>query len=128
MEKEVSRIANKLVMLLRDKDFKKAQLELFSNTLLCYESTAKKSQEYISLPDILQKETLFLSKILSWQKLEISDPIITRSHFCIRMIIELTFKSNKTFKLDELIVYEVKKGKIKKQFCFYQSEPADELT
>ncbi len=52
---------------------------------------------------------------------EISDPIVTPSHFAIQYKLDVTSKpmGNKRMHLDELGVYEVKDGKIVQEQFFY---------
>ena len=71
------------------------------------------------LANILEKEKEFLKAIKTWHQFDVSDPIVSSNHFCIHMYSKLTLQNDQEVEVDEIIVYEIRNGKIIQEQFFY---------
>lgn len=115
----VEAISKKLVDLLRKKEFLQAQQELFDSDASSIEPIFHPKVKTEGLANILHKEKEFLHAIKIWHEFEVSDPIISQDHFCIRMYSKLNLLNDQQLEVDELIVYEVLGDKIVREQFFY---------
>ncbi len=116
---EIKKIADKLVYLLRQKRFLEAQEQLFSKDAINQEPEMFKERSVSGLEAMIQKEKQFLSNIKQWNHFEISEPLVSKNHFSIHMITDVTLVNNQNVSIDEIIVYEVVDEKIVKEQFFY---------
>ncbi|MBG6131650.1 hypothetical protein IWQ47_003030 [Aquimarina sp. EL_43] len=112
-------IANKLVELLREKKFLETQQQLFATDAINQEPNKFKEKSVVGLEAMIQKEKRFLLYIKKWNHFEVSDPLVSKDHFSIRMITDVIMVNNDNVVIDEIIVYEVSDGKIVKEQFFY---------
>ncbi len=115
----ITTIANQLVKLLRDKRFVDAQEQLFAEDAINQEPETFKERSVFGLKAMIQKEKRFLSTIKQWNHFEVSEPLISRNHFSIRMMTDVLLTNNQKVCIDEIIVYEVANDKIIKEQFFY---------
>ncbi len=116
----ITTIANQLVKLLRDKRFVEAQEQLFAPHAINQEPEAYDERSVTGLDAMIQKEKHFLSNIKRWNHFEVSEPLVSKNHFSIHMVTNVTLANNQNIHIDEIIVYEVVDGKIiKEQFFYY---------
>ncbi|PKV48837.1 hypothetical protein ATE84_0851 [Aquimarina sp. MAR_2010_214] len=113
-------IANKLVELLREKKFLEAQQQLFATNAINQEPDKFKEKSVVGLEAMVQKEKRFLLYVKKWNHFEVSEPLVSKDHFSIRMITDVTMVNNDNIEIDEIIVYEVSDGKIIKEQFFYK--------
>ncbi len=116
----ITTIANQLVKLLREKRFLDAQEQLFAMHAVNQEPEMFKERSVNGLKAMIEKEKRFLSNIKKWTHFEVSEPLISNSHFSIRMFTEIILINNDKVSIDEIIVYEVANGKIIKEQFFYR--------
>ncbi|MEW7289480.1 SnoaL-like domain-containing protein [Aquimarina sp. 2304DJ70-9] len=117
---EVKKIAHTLVNLLRQKKFLEAQEQLFSKDAINQEPEMFKERSVSGLEAMIQKEKQFLSNIKKWNRFEISEPLVSKNHFSVHMITDVTLANNQNVSIDEIIVYEVVDDKIIKEQFFYK--------
>jgi hypothetical protein len=116
---EIGEIAKRLVELTRQKCFLEVQSELFSENAIGIEPDRSGRQSVRGLKAMQEKEQNFLNAIASWQHIEVSDPVIATNYFSVKMQVEVTLKTGQKVAVDEIIVYEVARGKIIKEQFFY---------
>jgi hypothetical protein len=119
--KNINEIAHRLVELLKEKKFLETQKELFDEDVVSQEPEEAKSRSVNGLESILLKENNFLKNIKQWKNFEVSEPIISKDFFSIRMFTEVVLLNDREVSIDEIIVYEVRHGKIVKEQFFYKS-------
>jgi hypothetical protein len=112
-------VADRLVALIRQRQFIRAQQELFAEQAVNVEPAHSPSPSATGLPAILRKEERFLAAVLTWHQLEVSEPLVAGNFFSLRMRTEVTLKNQTRFSLDELCVYEVIEGQIIREQFFY---------
>jgi hypothetical protein len=117
----INKIANRLVELLKEKKFLETQQELFDEDVISQEPEEVQSRLVNGLESVLLKERNFLKNIKTWKNFEISEPIISKDFFSIRMFSEVVLLNDQEVSIDEIIVYEVRNGKIVKEQFFYKS-------
>lgn len=107
-------IANKLVEICRQGDFKKAQKELYADDAVSIEPEATPAfeKETKGLEAILEKADKFDSMVEEMHSMEVSDPIVADNSFACTMKLDVTMKGRGHMVMTEICVYEVKDGKI----------------
>jgi hypothetical protein len=116
---DINTIANRLVELVRQKKFIEAQQELFATDAINQESDKLKERSVNGLEAILKKEARFNASIKEWSALEVSDPLVANDFFTIQLKMEVILRNDQKISLNEIIVYEVRNGKIiSEQFYF----------
>ena len=115
----IEAISKRLVELLSNRELLQAQQELFDPGAVSIEPAFHSKAKTEGLTSILRKEKEFLNAIKIWHQFEVSEPIISKDHFCIRMHSKLTLLNNQQVEVDEVIVYEVRNQKIVKEQFFY---------
>jgi 16S rRNA A1518/A1519 N6-dimethyltransferase RsmA/KsgA/DIM1 with predicted DNA glycosylase/AP lyase activity len=115
--KNINEIAHRLVELLKEKKFLETHQELFDENVISQEPEEAKSRSVNGLESLLLKESNFLKNI----NFEVSEPIISKDYFSIRMFTEVVLLNDREVSIDEIIVYEVRNGKIVKEQFFYKS-------
>jgi 16S rRNA A1518/A1519 N6-dimethyltransferase RsmA/KsgA/DIM1 with predicted DNA glycosylase/AP lyase activity len=118
--KNINEIAYRLVELLKEKKFLETQQELFDQDVISQEPEEAKSRSVNGLESVLLKESNFLKNIKLWRNFEVSEPIISKDFFSIRMFTEVVLMNDREVSIDEIIVYEVRDGKIVKEQFFYK--------
>ncbi len=107
-------IADKLVAICRQGDFKKAQEELYSDDIVSIEPQATPAfeKETKGLKAIIEKGEKFNSMVEKMHNMEVSDPMVADNSFACTMRLDVTMKERGHMDMTELCVYEVKDGKI----------------
>ncbi len=108
----IEQISNRLIQLLEQKSFLQAQIELFDENVQNIEPKFHPRSKTEGLQNLLGKERQFLDNIQSWKSYELSGPLMSEDHFAIKMSAQILLKSGRTMDLDEIIVYQVFRGKI----------------
>ncbi len=116
----IQRIAHRLTELLRDKKFMEAQKELYHENILSVEPDGHPAPRTNGKAQLLEKEILFLKGIQEWREFEISEPLIAKDYFSLRMYTNVILKNGQNVKIDEIVVYEVIDGKIIGEHYFYR--------
>ncbi|GAB3498349.1 hypothetical protein GCM10027341_19860 [Spirosoma knui] len=112
-------VANRLVELIRERQFIQAQRELFAEEAVNQEPPTSVSKSATGLQAIIQKEERFQANVLTWHRVEVSEPLVAGNFFSVRMLTDVTLKDQRRFCLDELCVYEVTDGLIIREQFFY---------
>ncbi|MGD1848716.1 MAG: SnoaL-like domain-containing protein [Salibacteraceae bacterium] len=68
---------------------------------------------------IKAKDAQMQANIASVESLEVGTPIIAKSHFALPYKVKIQMKDGQVMALDEIIVYEIKDGKIILEQFFY---------
>ena len=116
---KIEAISGRLVALLRQKKFVEAQKTLFHDEVISIEPDFHPKAITVGLSNVLLKEQAFLRQVKSWEAFEVSDPVLSKSHFCIRMSSKITTTHARKLEIDELVVYTVAEGKVVKEQFFY---------
>ena len=119
MKTENENISSRLVELLRMKEFLQALEELFHPEAVRTEPDFHPQKMTHGLQKLLSKEHTFLKSIKVWKHFEVSDPIVSKAHFALRMHTKLLMHNDQKLEIDEIIVYQTSKGKIVKEEFFY---------
>lgn len=93
--------------------------ELFDPKVISMEPDFHPRAKTKGLSHLLHKEQEFLKAIKTWHDFEVSEPVISREHFCIRMYSKLSMHNGQHVGIDELIVYQVSNDKIVREQFFY---------
>jgi hypothetical protein len=115
-------VAKRLSKLFKENKWSEAQDELFSKDAVSIEPAHAAGAGMGSvkgLDQIKKKGEQFNKTIEAVHGGYSSEPIVAGNHIAIAMGMDATFKGKGRQKMDEIIVYEVKDGKIiKEQFFF----------
>ncbi len=112
-------ISQTLVSLLRQKQFVEAQETLFDAGIISLEPPSHPKPKTEGLALLLEKERQLVAGIDTWRELQVSNPIVIGNHFSISMKAHFLLQNGQEIKLEEIIVYQVKNGKIIKEQFFY---------
>lgn len=109
-----SEIANRLVALCREGNWKQAQTELYAPDAVSREQEASPAfpQETKGLPAIIEKGKKWESMVEKMHAFETSDPVVAGASFACTMTLDITMKGQPRGQMSELCVYVVKDGKI----------------
>lgn len=118
-EQRTAVIASRLVELTRQRLFLEAQAELFDEKAAGIEPENSGRPSVSGLDAMQEKEHRFLNAVSEWLKMEVSEPLISKNYFSIKMTVDVMLKNGQTIVLEEIIVYETKDDKIIKQQFFY---------
>ena len=113
-------IANRLNELFKENKWMEAQDELFSEDAISIEpdhSPGLKRAE--GLEAIKKKGRDFNEMVEEVHGGYASEPIVAGNHIAVTMGMDATYKGMGRQKMDEIVVYEVKDGKIVKEQFFY---------
>jgi len=113
-------IANRLNELFKENKWMEAQDELFSEDAVSIEpdhSPGLKTAE--GLDAIKKKGRDFNEMVEEVHGGYASEPIVAGNHIALAMGIDATYKGMGRQKMDEIVVYEIKDGKIVKEQFFY---------
>ncbi|MES1159585.1 MAG: nuclear transport factor 2 family protein [Bacteroidota bacterium] len=116
----IQEIAARLVELCRQGQYETAQRELYAEDAISIEPEgAKGFPDAKNLAGIIEKGAAFRAMIEEVHGGSVSDPVIAGDHFSISLIFEATFKGLGRQKMEEIVVYRVKDGKIVLERFFY---------
>ena len=112
-------VANKLVGHCRAGHFASAIKELYSKDIVSIEPDGAPVREVVGLDGVKQKAENFNSMVEEVHGMEISDPVIADNFFSCSMKMDVTFKGAPRTSMEEICLYQVKKGKIVKEEFFF---------
>ncbi len=118
----VQEIANRLVELCRKGDYARAQEELFSENATSKEpetSPAPGPKLTVGKKAIAAKGKQFMEMVEEVHSNSVSDPIVAGNHFAVSAVMDCTYKGMGRQEMKEVIVYEVKDGKVVSEEFFY---------
>lgn len=112
-------VADRLVELCRQGQFKQAQEELFSENIVSIEPGSPKMPRVEGLQAIIAKGEQFQSMIEEQHGGSVSDPLVAGAYFSVTMMIDVTMKDAGRMAMDEICAYEVRDGKVVTEYLFY---------
>lgn len=113
-------IADRLVTLLRQAKFDEVYTELFHPSEVRHlEPQSPHFPDLTGVPAIREKDALMSANIAAMDELEVGDAVVAKDFFAVPYKVALTMQDGSTFALDEIIVYQVRDGKIVLEQFFY---------
>ncbi len=113
-------IANKVSSLLREGKFDEVYDNYFDiENVRHIEPQSPYFSDLTGLIAIKEKDAQIQAGIEAVNSMEVGNPIVAKSHFAIPYKMSVDLKDGNKLDLDEIIVYEVKDGKIKLEQFFY---------
>jgi ketosteroid isomerase-like protein len=115
------KVANRLVELCRTGKFSEAQDELFAKDAESIEpETAQSTVKHArGLDAIKEKGKQWNEQVKENHGGYVSEPLVAGDHITVTMGMDVTTKDGQRSKMDEVIVYKVKDGKIASEQFFY---------
>lgn len=118
--KTTQEVANRLVELCRVGDYDRVYDELFHEEVVAIEpETARVPGKTVGIAAIKAKGAEFNNMIEEMHGGFVSDPLVAGDFITLTMGFEATFKERGRVKEDEVVVYQVKDGKIISEQYFY---------
>ncbi|MGI8582656.1 MAG: SnoaL-like domain-containing protein [Chitinophagaceae bacterium] len=113
-------IANRLVELCRQGDFKKAQEELLADDAMSIEQEASPAfeKETKGKQAIKEKGEKWNAMVEEMKSIIVSDPLVAANSFALTMRLNVVMKERGPMDMTELCVYKVKDGKIASEEFF----------
>jgi hypothetical protein len=112
-------ISTALVDFCRQGKFKEARTALYSADVESIEP-AHTPMPYVKGLDALeQKADAFNSSVEAFHNSYVSDPLVAGNFFTLVMGIDATYKEYGRMNMEEVVVYEVKDGKVVKETFYY---------
>jgi hypothetical protein len=112
-------IAQNLTLLLKAGQFEQAQRQFFAQDVVSVEPTHSGQSPIKGLENVLIKGAQFRASVEQFHSLVVSEPLISNNHFALTINLEATFKQAGKVSMEEIIVYQVKDGKIIYEQFFY---------
>lgn len=109
-----NQIANRLVELCRQGQWKNAQQELYAQDVVSIEPQATPAfeKETKGLKAVQEKADQFDAMVETMHKVEVSDPVVAGNSFACTIRMDATMKGRDRMDMTELCVYQVKDGKV----------------
>ena len=113
-------VANRLYELFQENKWMEAQEELFSNDAESIEPKDSPGLQSVKGIDAIRKKGEDFNNMVEevhggW----VSEPIVAGKYIAVAMGMDCTYKGMGRQKMDEIVLYEVKDGKIVKEQFFY---------
>jgi len=114
-------VANRLIELCRNGQFKAAQEELYADDVVSIEpATARSEMQTVTGKEaVIAKGEHFQSTIEEHHGMSISDPAVAGRFFSCTMSMDITVTDAGRMQMDEVCVYEVKDGKVAHEQFFF---------
>lgn len=113
-------IANRLKELFSENKWSEAQEELFSEDAESIEPPKAQGVQSVKGLDAIRKKGQQFNEMLEeMHGGYTSDPLVAGNYIAVAMGLDATYKGMGRQKMDEIVVYEVKDGKIVKEQFFY---------
>ena len=112
-------VANKLVALCREGRHMEAIETLYHDDIVSKEMPGAPNETVGGIKAVFQKSEEFFNNVEQFHSADVSDPTIAGNHFSTKMSMDATFKDGNRVQMDEIVVYEVKDGKIINEQFFY---------
>jgi hypothetical protein len=114
----IQEIANRLKELVSDQKFVEAYQQLFADDAESIDPLNTSGQPLKGLDTLLQREKDFLARIISIEKISLSEPIIAGSYFTLSLQMSFEVEGQGHMEVEEICVYKVKDGKVISQQFF----------
>ncbi|WP_298996020.1 SnoaL-like domain-containing protein [Flagellimonas sp. S174] len=111
-------VANQLVSFCREGKYQEAY-RLYADDAVSVEMPGVPNEITQGLDNILKGFETWANSIEESHGGSVGEPIVAGNHFTVPMMSDVTFKGMGRCKMEELCVYEVGNGKIKKASFFY---------
>ena len=113
-------VANRLYELFQENKWMEAQQELFSNDAESIEPKDSPGLQSVKGIDAIRKKGEDFNNMVEevhggW----VSEPIVAGKYIAVAMGMDCTYKGMGRQKMDEIVLYEVKDGKVVKEQFFY---------
>ena len=117
-------VAQKLVRLCKEGKYPEAY-DLYADDAVSVEMDGWLAGEQVTKgkANILEGFNQWQSNIQEMHGGSVGDPVVAGNHFVVPMTSDVTFKQGGRVQMDELCVYEVANGQIKKALFFYELPP-----
>lgn len=113
-------VANRFNQLSKEGKWNEIQEELFADDAQSVEPPHSHGMQSVTGKEaIKQKGQQWAQMVETMHGGYSNDPIIAGNHFAVAMGMDVTVKGQGRSKMDEIVVYEVKDGKITKEQFFY---------
>lgn len=113
-------IASRLNQLFKENKWTEAQEELFSQDASSIEPPHSQGMQSVEgLANFKKKAEMFNSMVEEMHGGWVGEPIVAGNHIAVAMGMDVTMKGQGRTKMEEIVVYEVKDGKIVKEQFFY---------
>ena len=113
-------IADKVTSLLRQGQFDAVYEDYFDTENVRHlEPQSPFFPDLKGVKALREKDAQMQANIASIDGMEVGHPIIAKSHFALPYKMAITLKDGNKMEMDEIIVYEVKNGKIILEQFFY---------
>ena len=113
-------IADKLVALCREGKHKEAH-ELYAQDAVSMEMPGMPNGVTEGLDNILKAFDQWMQGIQEAHGGSVGDPIVAGNHFAVTMTSDVTFKDGNRMQMEEIALYQVLDGKIKKVSFHYDT-------
>jgi len=113
-------VANRLYELFQENKWREAQDELFSDDAESIEPKDSPGMQSVKGIDAIHKKGQDFTNMVEevhggW----VSEPVVAGKYIAVAMGMDCTYKGMGRQKMDEIVLYEVKDGKIVKEQFFY---------
>jgi ketosteroid isomerase-like protein len=113
-------VANRFHELSQTGQWNQIQDELFADNAVSIEPSNSPGQKIVEgIEAIRQKGKKFVEMVEQMHGGYANQPQVAGNHFAVAMGMDVTMKGQGRTKMDEIVVYEVKNGKITKEQFFY---------
>ena len=114
-----AQVANRLVELVLEGKVVEAQQELFTDDVTCIEPAFTGAPALVGKAAAIEKTHHFMADVEQFHSSEITGPAVSGNWFSIGWTIDVTIKGKGRQKMEEIIVYNVKDGKIGSEQYFF---------
>lgn len=114
---DIKQIAERLIKLCSEQKFVEAYRELFGEEAESIDPLYPIMPPARGLITLIEREKQFLAKA-QIHNITMSEPLITGSHFAVKLSMDFTHEERGRISMEELCVYHVKNGKIMSQQFF----------
>ncbi|MFC4221677.1 SnoaL-like domain-containing protein [Flagellimonas marina] len=113
-------VADKLVALCRDGKYQEAY-GLYAQDAVSLEMPGMPNAVTEGLENILQGFQQWMESIQETHGGTIGDPVVAGNHFAVAMTSDVTFRDGNRMNMEEVALYQVQDGKIKKASFHYDT-------
>lgn len=120
----IESIANRLVELCRQGKFEQAQEELYASDAASIEPEGLppgRPGNATGMAAIKEKGRQFQAAIETVHGVNVSEPVVAGNWFSVAMMLDVTYKGRGRTKLDEICLFRVRDGKIRREQFFYDA-------
>jgi ketosteroid isomerase-like protein len=112
-------IANRLVELCRNTEYRKAQDELYAGDAVSVEPEGSPWWNAEGIEALNEKVAKWHEMVKEVHRSGVSDPVVAGPFFSVSMVFDLTFQDGNRNLAEEIALYEVRDGKIVREQFFY---------